>query len=87
MRIELGSQNLDRFRPGLSLTLQGYDEGLSIFDELLDELVGFVQLGFMRFQPLSELGAVQAAVTKFQSRESHCFPEPLQRETFGRTTN
>lgn len=51
-----------------SLTFQSLNERLSVFNQLLDELVGFVQLQLVRFEPLPELRAVQVAVTELQSR-------------------
>lgn len=54
-----------------TLTLERTDEGLPVLDELLDEFVGLVQLRFVRLERLSEVRAVQAAVTEFQRREPH----------------
>lgn len=48
------------------LTLCRINEVLSIFVQLFDKPVGFVQLCFMRLDLLPEARAVQIALTKFQ---------------------
>ncbi|MEQ2198456.1 hypothetical protein XENOCAPTIV_013137 [Xenoophorus captivus] len=53
------------------LTFQSLDQRLAVFNQLLDELVGFVQFQFVGLEPLPELWAVQVAVTELQSGESH----------------
>lgn len=50
------------------LTFQSLDQRLSVFDQLLDELVGLVQLQLVGLESLPELRAVQVAVTELQSR-------------------
>lgn len=58
-------------RPRPALTLEGGDERLGVLDELLDELVGLLQLGLVRAEPLPELRAVQAALAELQRRQPH----------------
>lgn len=66
-----GARDPGRATPGPSLTLEGGDERLPILDELLDELVGLLQLGLVGAEPLPELGAVQAALAELQRRQPH----------------
>lgn len=54
-----------------TLTFQSLDQRFAVFNQLLDELVGLVQLQFVRFESLPELRAVQVAVTELQGRKSH----------------
>lgn len=76
MRGRAGAARGRRERPGPAaprptLTLEGGDERLPVLDELLDELVGLLQLGLVRAEPLPELRAVQAALAEFQRRQPH----------------
>lgn len=65
------AQGPGRAAPDPSLTLEGGDERLPVLDELLDELVGLLQLGLVGAEPLPELGAVQAALAELQRRQPH----------------
>lgn len=49
-----------------ALTFEGLDQRLAVLDELLDELVGLVQLQLVGLEPLPEQGAVQVAVAELQ---------------------
>lgn len=48
-------------------TFQSADEHVSILNELLYELIRPIQLNFVTFQPISEVGTVQKRVAELQS--------------------
>lgn len=53
------------------LTLECRHEHVSIFDEVLNEPVGSLQLDLMALQSLSELRTVQERVAKLERRKPH----------------
>lgn len=54
-------------RASVGPTFQSADEHVAILNELLYELIRPIQLNFVTFQSISEVGTVQKRVAEFQS--------------------
>lgn len=53
------------------LTPEGPDEEAAVLDQLLDELVGPLQLHLVAFQPFPEIRTVQVGVAELERRQPH----------------